>query len=249
MAIQRFTHKSVIVTGGGSGIGRATAIAFCREGANVVVADINKARAQETTELCGSAGGSARAVEVDVSKPDSVEDLVELAVAAHGGLDVFFGNAGIIDYGADCGDISYELWNRIIGVNLSGCFIGARVAMPHLVKSGGNIVFTASVAGLGGNAGGASYTASKHGVIGLVHRLGVEAGPKGVRVNGVAPGGVRTNIFAGRTDFDEGVITRTPLGRFADPEEIAEPVLFLASDAASYITGTVLRVDGGWQSV
>jgi NAD(P)-dependent dehydrogenase (short-subunit alcohol dehydrogenase family) len=120
--------------------------------------------------------------------------------------------------------------------------------MPHLARSRGNIVLTASVAGLGGNAGGASYTASKHGVIGLVHRLGIEGGPLGMRANGIAPGGVATNIFEGRTDFDEGVVTRTPLGRFARPEEIAEPVLFLSSDAASYITGTVLRVDGGWQS-
>lgn len=246
--MNRFSQKSVIVTGGGSGIGRATAIAFCREGASVAVVDIDSARAEETAALARRAGGSAQAIVADASQPEAVERLVEQTVASQGGLDVFFGNAGIIDFGMSCGDISYELWDRIIAVNLSGCFYGARASMPHLARSRGNIVLTASVAGLGGNAGGASYTASKHGVIGLVHRLGVEGGPLGVRANGVAPGGVATNIFEGRTDFDEGVVTRTPLGRFAQPEEIAEPVLFLASDAASYITGTVLRVDGGWQS-
>lgn len=246
--MQRFMQKSVIVTGGGSGIGRATALAFAREGARVTVADIDEARAHGTVEEIERSGGTSLAVVADVSQPVSVEHLVEQAVARHGGLDVLFGNAGIIDYGVTCDEISHELWDRIIAVNLSGYFYAARAAMPHLVRSKGNMVFTASVAGLGGNAGGASYTASKHGVIGLVHRLGVEGGTHGVRVNGVAPGGVRTNIFAGRTDFDEGVVTGTPLGRFAEPAEIAEPVLFLASDAASYITGTVLRVDGGWQS-
>jgi NAD(P)-dependent dehydrogenase (short-subunit alcohol dehydrogenase family) len=249
--MERFRDKAVIVTGGGSGIGRATARAFAREGARVMVADIDAQSGLETVRLIHDSGGVGEFRPTDVSESGSVQDLVDTAVAAFGSLDVYFNNAAIIDKGAPFEQITDELWEQILRVNLSGYFYGVRCALPHLAATKGNVVMTASVASLGGMAGGAAYTASKFGVAGLVHQLACEVAGEGVRVNAVAPGGVLTNIFKEMENFAEveAMVTAvTPLGRFAQPEEIAEPVLFLASDAASFITGTILRVDGGWRS-
>ncbi len=250
MMMRRFAGKSVIVTGGGSGIGRATAVAFAREGADVLVADIIEDRAEETAEIIRQAAGRAQAHTVDVSDRGQVDGMIDRAISLSGRLDVYFGNAAVIDKGTPCEDLTDELWHMNIAVNLSGSFYGARAALPHLERTKGNIVMTASVASLGGLAGGVAYTASKYGVAGLVNQLACEVAARGIRVNAIAPGGVLTNIFD-VMDFakvDEQVKAVTPLGRFAMPEEIAEPVLFLASDAASFITGTMLRVDGGWRS-
>jgi NAD(P)-dependent dehydrogenase (short-subunit alcohol dehydrogenase family) len=249
--MNRFTDKIVIVTGGGSGIGRATAKAFAREGAQVVVADIAEQDGRETVAIIKAAAGKAQFAAVDAGKAESVNALVESTVAAFGRLDVYFSNAGVFDNFAPCAETTDALWARVIGINLSGCFFGARAALPHLIKTKGNIVITASVATLGAMAGGTAYTASKHGVGGLVNQLACEYAAQGVRVNGVAPGPVRTNIgrdlpqAAGNEEWAKAGV---PIGRFGEPEEIAEPVLFLASDAASFITGTMLRVDGGWRS-
>ncbi|WP_176599210.1 MULTISPECIES: SDR family NAD(P)-dependent oxidoreductase [Sphingobium] len=245
--MKRFSGKAVIVTGAGSGIGRATALAFAREGARVLIADIREDRIAETVDLIHQEGGTAKPFRVDVSVAAEVNAMVDAAVKAFGQLDVLFSNAAIVDKGAACADIDDDLWARIMDVNVAGTFYAIRAALPYLVKSKGNVVVTASIASFGGLGGGAAYTASKFGVVGLVNQLAVETAADGVRINAVAPGGVRTNIF----DFDsveDMVVAVTPLGRFAAPEEIAAPVLFLASDAASYITGTVLRVDGGWRS-
>jgi len=249
--MQRSKNKSVIVTGGGSGIGRATAIAFAREGADVLVADIRGDRALETEQFIRQmSSAKVHAQAVDVSDVDQVNAMFEHAVTRFGKVDVFFSNAAVIDEGVPVSETSDQLWHKVIGVNLTGYFYGARAALPHLNRTKGSIVMTASVASLGAMAGGVAYTASKHGVAGLVNQLACEAAVNGVRVNAVAPGGVRTNIFGDMdpTSVEEFVKAVTPLGRFAEPEEIAEPVLFLASDAASFITGTVLRVDGGWRS-
>jgi NAD(P)-dependent dehydrogenase (short-subunit alcohol dehydrogenase family) len=246
-----FKDRVVIVTGGGSGIGRACAVAFAREGARVMVADIDEAHAQETVSDIAQRGGVAQAFAVDVSKSAEVAALVEHTVRSFGQLDVYFSNAGILDNFERCEDTADTLWERVIGVNLSGCFFGARAAAPHLARSRGNIVITGSVASLGAMAGGTAYTASKYGLAGLVNQLGCEMAAQGIRVNGVAPGPVRTNIGSDRPrpeGHEERLLSNIPLGRRGRPEEIAEPVLFLASERASFITGTMLRVDGGWRS-
>ncbi|HUN99784.1 MAG TPA: glucose 1-dehydrogenase [Bradyrhizobium sp.] len=249
--MQRFQGRTVIVTGGGSGIGRATAVAFAREGARVVVADVVERDGQETAAMINQSRGVANFAAVDVGEVGSVNRLISYTVERYGRLDVYFSNAGILDGFASCTQTTDEVWARVMAVNLSAGFYGARAAYPHLARTKGSLVFTASVAALGAMAGGTAYTVSKHGVTGLVNQLACEFAAGGVRVNGIAPGAVRTNIgrdLPPMPEISELVKSATPLGRVAEPEEIAEPVLFLASEAASFITGTMLRVDGGWRS-
>lgn len=248
---RRYESKIVVVTGGGSGIGRAAASAFGQEGACVIVGDISLESAQQSVDIITKNGGIAIPFEVDVSRSDQVVGMVSHACRTFGRLDVYFSNAGILDQLLPCETTTDEVWHRVIGVNLTGCFFGARAAAPHLAKTNGNIVITASVASLGALGGGTAYTASKYGVAGLVNQLACEMAANGVRVNGVAPGPISTSIgqdFARPEGHEERLLAQVPLGRRGRPEEVADAVLFLASDAASYITGTLLRVDGGWRS-
>lgn len=247
----RFDGKSVIVTGGGSGIGAAAARAFAAQGAAVMIGDIDAERGEAVAADIRSAGGKAAFTVVDTTKKASVEALVTAAVAAHGRLDVVFANAGVFDSFLPFTDIDEALFERVMAVNVKGYFFTCQAAFAELKKTGGNIVMTASIASLGANGGGAAYTASKHATAGLINQIGVEAAAHGVRVNGVAPGGVKTGMTAAYVE-DPGVSAfirqATPLGRWAEPEEVADAVLFLACDEARYITGTVLRVDGGLRS-
>lgn len=247
----RFDGKVVIVTGAGSGMGRAAAKKFAAEGAKVVVADVVEQTGNETVQQIKSAGGEATFQKVDVTKWESVQALVKKAVDTYGKLDVYVNNAGVLDGMANCLDTSEELWDKILNVNLKGYFFGCKASLPELIKTKGNIVMTASVAGLGALAGGTAYTASKFGVVGLINQVACEFASQGVRVNGVAPGGVITGMTAAMIDdaqTSQMIKATTPLGRWAQPEEISNAMLFLASDDASYITGTVVRVDGGWRS-
>ncbi|MEA3220453.1 SDR family NAD(P)-dependent oxidoreductase [Immundisolibacter sp.] len=247
----RFDGKSVIVTGGGSGIGAATARAFAAQGAAVMIGDINAKAGEAVAADIRASGQTAAFTAVDTTKKASVEALVAAAVAAHGKLDVVFANAGVFDGFLPFTDIDEALFDRVIGVNVKGYFFTCQAAFKELKKTGGNIVMTASVAGLGAGGGGAAYTASKYATIGLINQIGVEAAAHGVRVNGVAPGGVKTGMTEHliADPAVAGFITQgTPLGRWAEPDEIAAAVVFLASDEARYITGTVLRVDGGMRS-
>jgi len=247
----RFDGKSVIVTGGGSGIGAATARAFAAQGAAVMIGDINPKAGEAVAADIRAKGQKAAFTAVDTTRKASVEALVAAAVKAHGRLDVVFANAGVFDGFAPFTDIDEALFDRVIGVNVKGYFFTCQAAFEELKKSGGNIVMTASVAGLGAGGGGAAYTASKYATIGLINQIGVEAAAHGVRVNGVAPGGVKTGMTEHliADPAVAGFISQgTPLARWAEPEEIADAVVFLASDEARYITGTVLRVDGGMRS-
>ena len=247
----RFENKSVIVTGAGSGIGRAAAIAFAREGARVVCADITAA-VEDTAATIGSA---ARAIRMDAGSEEDVVRTIALALDAHGGLDVMFANAGISGGMANIFDTDVALITEVLRVNLIGPFLAIKHAAPEIAKRGGGaIVLTASVAGIRSGAGSPAYSASKAGVINLAQVAAQQLSGSNVRVNAICPGLTETGMTKPVFDYarDAGKIDRVgrlnPLRRGAQAEELAEAALFLASDAASYVNGQALAVDGGLSS-
>jgi NAD(P)-dependent dehydrogenase (short-subunit alcohol dehydrogenase family) len=246
--------RSVIVTGAGSGIGRATALAFAAEGARVVVADLNAEGAEAVVKEIEQADGSAVAVTGDLSEQVVVDRVTKTAVERFGGVDVLVNNAGIMDHMSALADVSDAEWERVIRVNLTAPFLLTRAVLPHMLAAGkGAIVSTASEAGLRGSAAGAAYTASKHGVVGLTKNLAVMYRQQGIRANAIAPGGTVTAIVVEADPEAHGPTALGPhfvnIGRIAEPEEQAAAIVFLASDAASNINGVVLPVDDGWSAV
>ncbi|WP_328685209.1 SDR family NAD(P)-dependent oxidoreductase [Streptomyces sp. NBC_00343] len=246
--------RSVIVTGAGSGIGRAAALAFAAEGAKVVAADLNADGAGAVVKEIEQAGGTAVAVTGDLSEQAVVDEVVATAVERFGGVDVLVNNAGIMDRMSALADVEDAEWDRVIRVNLTAPFLLTRAALPHMLAAGrGAIVNTASEAGLRGSAAGAAYTASKHGVVGLTKNLAVMYRKQGIRANAIAPGGTATNISVEADRAAHGPAALGPhfvnVGRLAQPEEQAAAIVFLASDAASNINGVILPVDDGWSAV
>lgn len=246
----RFEGRTAFVTGAGSGMGRAMARAFVREGARVVAVDVRGDAAQET--LAGEADGSF-AIALDVTDPAAVEAAVEEAIERTGGLDVLCNNAGVLDGYAPAHETSVELWQQVLSVNLTGPFLLARRIAPHMAaRGGGAIVNTASISSFVAGGGGAAYTASKHGLLGLTRQLAFDYGRQGVRVNAICPGAVATEMTASLRVPSEAnahvdaQIAGTPAGRWAEPEEIAELALYLASEQASFLHGTPVLIDGGW---
>lgn len=247
--------KTAIVTGAGSGIGRASAQRFAEEGANVVIADVVEDTGRETVDIIEDAGGDATFVEVDVTDLDSVEAMVETAVETYGSLDFAHNNAGILTGFARVTDIEEKHWNSLLDINLKGIWACLKAELPVIEEQGGGaIVNTASEAGLVGMGGLANYSASKHGVVGLTKTVALEYATRGVRVNAIAPGPTDTNIQAhsiGGSDdptsfeFDTSAMVDVPMGRTATPDEMAGVVAFLCSSDAEYITGHTLPVDGG----
>jgi NAD(P)-dependent dehydrogenase (short-subunit alcohol dehydrogenase family) len=241
--------RVAIVTGGASGIGRAGARAFAREGARVCVADLNPEGAERVAKEIESAGGQAFGFRVDVSDPAQNEAMVRATLERYGALHVAFLNAGIaVPSTIVAGDV--EAFDRVVAVNLRGVFLGLRAVAPALIQSGGgSIVATASVAGLRGGAGMPSYYASKHGVVGLVKAAAAELAPHKIRVNAVCPGVIDTPILGplhGMKQFTDGVFARLHLlNRVGQPEEVAELVVYLASERASFMTGGAHPIDGG----
>ncbi|WP_433189323.1 SDR family NAD(P)-dependent oxidoreductase [Actinoallomurus sp. CA-150999] len=247
--------RGVVVTGAASGIGRATALMFAREGAKVLVADLDRAGAEETVKEIEAAGGVALAVVGDLSDQRVVDTVVERAMEAFGRLDVLVNNAGIMDRMSALGETDDAEWERVIRINLTAPFMLTRAVLPHMLAAGrGSVVFTASEAGLRGGAAGAAYTASKHGIVGLVKNLAVMYRGQGIRANAVAPGPTATNM---RVDAGEGAhgpaviggLIGAGIGQLGSAEEQAAAIVFLASDAASFVNGAVLPVDDGWAAV
>ncbi|MCO4698868.1 glucose 1-dehydrogenase [Streptomyces sp. RO-S4] len=246
--------RSVIVTGAGSGIGRAAALAFAAEGDRVVVADLDAERAGAVVAEIEAAGGTAVAVTGDLSEQAVVDRVTAVTVEKFGGVDVLVNNAGIMDSMSAVADVSDAEWERVVRVNLTAPFLLTRAVLPHMLAAGrGVVVNTASEAGLRGSAAGAAYTASKHGVIGLTKSLAVTYRKDGIRANAVCPGGTATGITVDADPAAHGPAALGPhfvnLGRVSRPEEQAAVILFLASDAASNVNGAILPVDDGWSAV
>jgi len=249
--MEKLHDKAALITGGGGGIGRATALAFARTGARLMLGDLDLAAAEETARQVVAAGGEAHAMRCDVSRPEEAEALVREAVARLGRLDYAVNNAGIEASQESTARLPVETWERTIAINLSGVFYCMRAELAAMRASGGVIVNIASVLGLVGFAGAAAYVAAKHGVIGLTKVAAIEFAARGIRVNAVCPGFVETPMLerVGVTsdpDRRAQIEGLHPINRLGRPEEIAGAVLYLCSDAASFVTGHALVVDGGY---
>lgn len=250
-----FAGKNVVVSGGGNGIGKATVLAFARAGARVAVVDHNGDAAEATAGEVKAAGGEAIAIVADVTKAADVKAYVDKAVAAFGGIDCFFNNAGIEGVIKPVTEYDEDEFDRVIAVNVRGVFLGLKYVLPVMTAQGsGAVVNTASVAGLVGTPGMTAYCASKHAVLGMMRSVSGEVARDGVRVNAVCPGPVQTRMIEDvqkkiNPDDPQGVKARyesaIPSGRYSLPEEIAGVVLFLCSDAAANVSGMHFTVDGG----
>jgi NAD(P)-dependent dehydrogenase (short-subunit alcohol dehydrogenase family) len=247
----RLEGKAVLVTGAGSGIGRASALTLAREGARLVVNDLSAEAGQETVHQIEAAGGAAAFVQADVSQAAEVQRLIARGVEICGRLDGAFNNAGIGSSGRRLHEESEAAWDRMIAVNLKGVWLCLRAEIGQMLRQGGGaIVNTASVAGLIGLRGSSAYVAAKHGVVGLTRTAALECAQENIRVNAVCPGLVRTPLVAEVIARNPGreamLLAQEPIGRYAEPAEIGEAVTWLLSDAASFVTGHAMAVDGAW---
>jgi meso-butanediol dehydrogenase/(S,S)-butanediol dehydrogenase/diacetyl reductase len=245
----RFTDKVALITGAASGIGQASAIQLAREGATVMLADIDATGLSDTQAQIAQLGGNSACFTFDATQEQSCIEAVNSTVEQFGQIDVVGNIAGIVSFW-HLHETTTELWNRSLAINLTAPMIISREAMPHLIKTKGNIVNMASTAGLSGQAYNAIYVASKHGVVGLTKSLAVEFAKQGVRVNCICPGGVKTAInekMRWAENMDDALMARLMplLDHMAEPEEIASLVAQLASDDSKFVTGAAWRIDGG----
>jgi len=243
--------KVMLVTGGGSGIGRATALKLVQEGATVMIADYIQEGGERTVKMIKDGGGTASFIQADVSLAAQVEAMVAKTVQTYGRIDGAFNNAGIEGRMATTVETSEENFDRTIAVNLKGVWLCMKYEIPQMLKQGsGSIVNTASVAGLVGIERLPAYNASKHGVVGLTRTAALEYATKNIRVNCVCPGAIRTPMTERIIDTggmsEQDAIAAEPVGRWGKPEEIAQGVVWLLSDSASFVTGHPMTVDGGW---
>lgn len=241
--------KVAIITGGASGIGRATAVAFAQEGACVVIADIDQTGGEQIATSLREAGGKAVFIPCDVSKNSDVANMVEQTIATFGKLDCAFHNAGFEGQEQTTADRAEEAWNHILNVNLKGIWLCMKHEIPHMLEHGGAIVNGASVGGVVAFPGMSAYVASKHGVVGLSKSAALEYAQRGIRVNAVCPGVIQTPMLDRLTKGIPEVEARykavTPMGRLGQSEEVAKTVVWLCSDASSFVTGHAMVVDGG----
>ena len=244
----RFIGKVAFITGAASGIGRATAVAFAAEGARVAILDRTADALRETEAAVKDASGEVLAIACDVSKPKDVEAAVARAVETFGRIDCAFNNAGVENKAAPLHEIDLEEWDRILDINLRGTFVCMKHEIAQMVRQGGGVVVnTSSGAGIRGVAGGASYAASKHGMIGMTKSAALDYAKQNIRVNCVLPGNIATPMMDRFTGGDiQKAIDLEPVGRLGKPEEIAEAVLWMCSDVGGFVTGASIVVDGGW---
>ena len=258
-------ERMAVVTGAGSGLGRAIALLLAARGAPVAVVDLDAASAAETAKLITSAGGRAEAFQADTRVAADIDRTVSGAVSALGPLEIMVNNAGVLDGYFDADEMSEALWRRVIDIDLTGIFLGCKRALREMLPRGrGRIVNMSSVAGLNGNGGGAAYVAAKHGVIGLTRQMAVTYAARGITVNAVCPGAIPTGLrqhsqailgddvpdMSGRgiAVSDEQVRAVVPAGRRGTLEDVAAAVGYLVSDEAGYVTGLAMTVDGGWRA-
>jgi NAD(P)-dependent dehydrogenase (short-subunit alcohol dehydrogenase family) len=257
--------RTAVVTGAGSGLGRAIALALAARGARVAAVDIDAGSAAETAKMIASAGGRAIALRADTSVAADVDHAVTEAVKVLGSLEIMVNNAGILDGYFDVDEMSEAVWRRVIDIDLTGVFLGCKRAVREMLPRGrGRIVNMASVAGLNGTGGGAAYIAAKHGVVGLTRQMAVAYSSRGITVNAVCPGAIPTGLrqhsqgilgpgvpdMSGRgvAVSDEQVRALVPAGKRGTVEDVASAVCYLASDEAGYVTGHTMVVDGGWRA-
>ncbi|WP_409305576.1 SDR family oxidoreductase [Peribacillus sp. SCS-155] len=250
----RLENKVAVVTGAASGMGKSIAVLYGKEGAKVVVSDINEEGANQTVDEIKANGGDAIAIMANVAKEEDIQNLIDTAVNTYGTLDILVNNAGIMDNFEPAGDIEDDKWERVFAINTTSVMRATRKAIPiFLEKEKGVIINVASAGGLQGARAGAAYTASKHAVVGFTKNTGFMYAQKGIRCNAIAPGGVETNISSSMTGVNQFGIGRIQPGlgfnpRIGKPEEIANVALFLASDESSFVNGAVITADAGWTS-
>ncbi len=259
------SDRMAVVTGAGSGLGRAIALMLGSRGARVAAVDLDAASAAETATLITKSGGRAKSFQADTSVAADIDRAVSGAVSELGPLEVMVNNAGILDGYFDADEMDEALWRRVIDIDLTGTFLGCKRALREMLPRGrGRIVNMASVAGLNGTGGGSAYVAAKHGVVGLTRQLAVAYSARGITVNAVAPGAIPTGLrqhsqailgpgvpdMSGRgvAVNDDQVRALVPAGQRGTPEDVAAAVCFLASDEARYVTGHTMTVDGGWRA-
>ena len=250
----KLKEKVAVVTGAGSGMGKAIAILYAKEGAKVVVSDINVEAAKNTVSEITSNGGVATAIGANVAKEEDIQNLIDSTVNTYGSLDILVNNAGIMDNFVPAAELTDELWERVFAINTTGPMRAIRKTLPiFLAKGSGVIINIASVGGLMGCRAGTAYTAAKHAVVGLTKSVGFQYATSGIRCNAIAPGGVNTNIGTSITAPNQFGMERAMAGihlnpRAGEPEEIAKVALFLASDDSSFVNATVVTADAGWSA-
>lgn len=244
---EEFRGRVAFVSGASRGIGAASARAFAARGATVVIADILEDEAQGVVEEINGTGGAAEFVRTDIGDPASVRSTIDGIVERHGRLDFAHNNAGIFR-SAPLAELDDDDWDAVVRVNFTGLFHAMKHQLRHMIAAGaGAIVNTASVWSFAGSAGQVAYVATKHGVIGLTKNAAIDHGAQGIRINAIAPGPIETPMTAVvPTDVMNGIIARTVVDRYGQPDEVAEAAVWLCSDRASYVNGSVLAVDGGW---
>ena len=253
--MQRFTDQVVLITGAGSGIGRGAALAFAREGAKVVVSDLNEESGQGTTSLIESEGGQSTFLRCDVAEPAQIADLVQSTLEKHGRLDIAINNAGIGGNIAKTAEVPEAEYRQVLDVNLGGVFFGMQQQIRQMLtqESGGRIVNVASVAGLRAMPNNSVYTATKHAVVGLTKAAAMEYARHNIRINAICPAFTHSamvdKLFTQVPDYEQKLVKNIPLGRYGEPEDIAQAILWLCDPANSFVTGLALPLDGGMMAM